>query len=345
VLSKRLFRIYVFLLIAFLFGCAPTTIPVVWQDPSTDWVHPPAPQKARIRYLRQIASLDDIRREDSGGRVFSWLSGEETPSAPLLSPYAVAADGEGRIWLTDPRVGLLYQIDLERQQLKHFRVLAGQQLRTPTGVVFDPLHKRLYLADAGAGYILVLDDSLDYLLSLKPPAGFGRAGGMAVDNSGNLYVADVLNGTVELFSVTGRYLKSLGSRLNATGKFNHPSNVAVDSQGRVYVVDSFNFRVEVISLEDQSAWQIGSLGDGPGYFARPRGIALDSAGHIYVTDAAMDNIQIFNRSGDLLLVLGQLEPGPAKFCLPAGLYFDAADRLYVADSCGQQVKIFQYLAE
>lgn len=344
---RKFVALSVFLLLAgCLTGCVPSAAPVVWQNSTVDWVYPAPPEKPRIRYLRKISDLSDVREEDnSGQRFFNWLGGEQNVQVPMLSPYAVTADGDGQIWMTDPGIGLLYRIDLSYQKIDYFSVLSDRKLVSPTGVVFDRSLQRLYIANAGTFEVLVLDSEHNFLLSLSPPQGFGRPGGLAVDRSGALYVADVLKGTVEVFSAAGRHLKSLGSALNADGIFNHPSNVAVDSQGRVYVVDSFNFRVEVLGLAGESPRAIGGLGDSAGSFARPRGIALDSYGHIYISDAAFDNIQVFNRQGELLLVFGSPGKGPDGFCMPAGLAFDRSDRLYVADNCAHQVKIFQFLGD
>jgi DNA-binding beta-propeller fold protein YncE len=341
--------LFVAVLLVFLgtVGCAPSLAPVVWQDPHIEWLYPAPPQQPRIKFLRQIGGLTDLRGEqDRGQRFLSWLGGEESVEVPLVSPYAVTADGDGRIWMTDPGVSLLYLIDIARQRIEYFSVFAGQQLQTPTGVVFDAARQRLFIANAGTKEVLVLDDKHNYLLSLAPPGGFGRPGGLALDQAGNLYVADVLKGMVEVFSSGGRHLKSLGSLLSVDGKFNHPSNVAVDAAGRIYVVDSFNFRVEILGLAGEAPSALGGLGDSAGSFARPRGISVDSQGHIYVADAAFDNIQVFHRNGDLLLVFGRPGKDSADtFCMPAGLAFDAADRLYVADSCAHQVKIFQFFAD
>ncbi len=334
------------LLIVGLVGCAPSASPVVWQDAANSWVYPAPPEKPRIKFLRQISGLADVRDEEgSGQRFINWLSGEKFVQIPMVSPYAVAADGAGRIWMTDPGIGVLYHIDLPYQKIDYFSVVSGRKLVTPTGIAFDRSRQRLFISNAGSLEILVLDSEHNYLLSLKPPSGFGRPGGLTVDQAGNLYVADVLKGTIEVFSTSGRHLKSLGSAINADGKFNHPSNVTVDPEGRLYVVDSFNFRVEVLGLDGESPRTIGGLGDSAGSFARPRGIAIDSLGHVYVADAAFDNIQVFNRKGELLLVFGQPGKGPSGFCMPAGITFDQSDRLYVTDNCAHQVKIFQFLAD
>lgn len=136
------------------------------------------PEKPRIKYLRKISGLADVRGEEgSGQRFINWLGGEKIVQLPMVSPYAVTADGAGRIWMTDPGIGVLYHIDLPYKKIDYFSIVSGHQLVTPTGVVFDRVRQRLYISNAGSLEVLVLDAEHNYLLSLKPPNGFGRTGG------------------------------------------------------------------------------------------------------------------------------------------------------------------------
>lgn len=335
----------VFILGVLIAACAPVTAPVEWQSAATDWVLPSAPEQPRIRFLRQISGLDDLRQQKTSHTLFKWLSGENITELPIVSPYGVAADGKGRIWLADPGSGVIHLIDIARKRIDYLSVFAGRQLVSPVGVAYDLDRERLYVADAGLVEILQFDADQRYQGSLSPAQPLQRPGGMAVDASGRLYVVDALAGIIQVFSATGESLPALGSALTADGKFNRPTNVALDKQGRVYVVDALNFRVEVLGLAGEAPATIGQLGSVPGSFARPRGIAVDSEGHIYVADAAFDNVQIFNRQGQLLLILGSGEAGPGQFCMPAGMMLDQQDRLYVVDSCAQRVKIFKYLSD
>lgn len=340
-------RGWLFLLaILALTGCAGSVSPVNWQTDGVDWVFPEPPEQPRIRYLKDIAGLQDIRdKDDSGRRLFKWLGAEETEQIPMISPYGIAADGDGRIWVSDPGAAVVHAIDLARKRIDYLSVVEQRKLLAPVGAVYNRQLKRLYVSDSGLQTVLMFDQKNNYLGSFKPIKGFGRCGGLAIDSAGNVYVADALNGTIEVFTATGDYVRSLGSRVTDSGRFNRPSNVAVDSDGRVYVVDSLHFRVEILGLPGEEPIIIGGLGDVAGSFARPRGIALNSTGHIFVADAAFDNIQVFNRQGDLLLIIGHGEKGPDRFCMPAGLAFDVFDRLYVADSCGYRAKIFQFLGK
>jgi hypothetical protein len=67
---------------------------------------------------------------------------------------------------------------------------------------------------------------------------------VAVDGSGNVYVADTYNNRVQKFSSTGSYLTQWGSYGSGNGQLYYPYGVAVDGSGNVYVVDTYNHRVQ-----------------------------------------------------------------------------------------------------
>ncbi len=314
-----------------------------WQDPAVDKVWPTPPETPRIRYLRTLTGAGDFRDDSKQGRLFRWVTGEKEQAVSLVSPYGVAADGEGRVWITDTGTGLVHFFDLNKGQVEYWGQAGKQALVSPVGIALDLGRDRLYVSDSVLNKVFVLSLNGESRGQLELPDGFGRPAGMAVGPQGDLYVTDVLGGRVEVFSPSGEHRSSLGSGVARGGEFNRPANLWVDPAGRLFVVDSFNFRVEMFGADGASLGVLGAIGDVPGAFARPRGVALDSQGHVYVADAAFDNIQIFDQQGQLLLHFGRRGEAPGEFNLPAGLFFDAADRLYVVDAFNRRVQVFQYL--
>lgn len=332
------------IVLTFTSGCTLVAAPTVpWGDPATSLQWPPPPDKPRIRYLRDFKGAADFAKKSSSQKFLTWLTGDQEKKLPFVSPYGIAADGLGRIWVADMGIRGVHQIDLAKEQVSYIFTAGTTPLATPAGVAVDLERQRLYVSDTTLAKVFLFDLEGSFLKEWNAPDNFGRPAGLAVDKSGQLYVVDAKKNRLSVFSPDGELLRTITSAALPDFTFNIPSNVIVNAQGQIFVVDSMNFRVESFSAEGESLGTIGSIGDGPGYFARPRGLALDNDGHIYVADATFDNIQVFDNSGKLLIFFGQTGRNAGEFSLPAGMIFDQHNRLYVVDSYNQRLQIFEYL--
>ncbi|MDB4442486.1 6-bladed beta-propeller [bacterium] len=120
---------------------------------------------------------------------------------------------------------------------------------------------------------------------------------MAVDNNGNVYVADEANNRIKKFTSTGEFIVQWGTEGEGAGEFHSPSDVDVDSLGNVYVTDDQNHRIQKFDSNGNYLIQWGSRGEGPGEFHRPKGIGVGPEDKIYVFDSVNDRIQKFTSGG------------------------------------------------
>ena len=123
---------------------------------------------------------------------------------------------------------------------------------------------------------------------------FSQPYGIALDSSGNIYVADFINNRIQKFNSTGVFVSKFGSGGSGDGQFGVPVGIAVDSSGNIYVAEFGNNRIQKFNSAGVFVSKFGSLGPGDGQFSGPAGIALDSSGNMYVADTGNNRIQVFS---------------------------------------------------
>jgi DNA-binding beta-propeller fold protein YncE len=72
-----------------------------------------------------------------------------------------------------------------------------------------------------------------------------RPKGIATDSEGNIYVADALFNTIQVFDSEGTFLYNFGKQGHDKGDFWIPAGICVDSRDYIYVADSYNGRIQV----------------------------------------------------------------------------------------------------
>ena len=221
------------------------------------------------------------------------------------------------------------------------------------------------LAVDGAGYIYVADMGNDTIRKISPSgdvstlaglaghsgkidgegaqARFMAPSGIAVDDSGNVYVAEFASDTVRKISPEGAVNLLAGSPgipgwTDAKGDnahFRNPWSLAVDKKGAVYVADKDNFVIRQITADGRVTTLAGKPG-APGFadgnreaarFRDPHGIAVDSFGNVYVADTANEAVRRISKTGDVT--------SPALgLSKPESIAVDSAGTIYVTDAAG-----------
>jgi sugar lactone lactonase YvrE len=245
-------------------------------------------------------------------------------AASFNFPNGIAVDGSGN----------LYVADTENSQIRKI---------TAAGVVST-------FAGSGAG------DSAD---GSGTAASFSFPIGVAIDGSGNLYVADTENSKIRKITAAGvvSTLAGSGTVGSADGSgtaasFFAPRGVAVDSIGTVYVADAFNHKIRKVTPAGVVSTLAGSgaagSADGSGTaasFNEPSGIAVDGGGNLYVADANNNKIRKITPAGVVSTFAGSGEFGSAdgsgtaaSFNFPFGVAADGSGNLYVADTENSKIR-------
>jgi M6 family metalloprotease-like protein len=163
---------------------------------------------------------------------------------------------------------------------------------------------------------------------------FNLPQGVAIDLSGNVYVADSNNHQLKRFNSNGAFTGTIGSTFCVAstgfncedpdgpgplelgdGQFLFPSGVAIDSSNNFYVVDNNNHRVQKFSSGAEFLLKFGAnggngtSGSGDGEFWFPFGVAVDSSDNVYVADYTNNRIQKFDSAGTFQGWMGRCTSG------------------------------------
>jgi tripartite motif-containing protein 71 len=164
---------------------------------------------------------------------------------------------------------------------------------------------------------------------------FYSSHGVAVDSSGNVYVADGGNNRIQKFDSNGTFLTKWGLYGSGDGQFKIPRYIAVDSSGNVYVVDVDNHRIQKFDSNGNfiTKWVYYFGGDEKN--TDPRGIAVDSSGNVYVVDFNLESILKFESNGNSTTYVGK-----GQLHSPNCLAVDPSGNVYVVDGTLHCIKKF-----
>ncbi|HEY8224634.1 MAG TPA: hypothetical protein VIG25_05100, partial [Pyrinomonadaceae bacterium] len=168
--------------------------------------------------------------------------------------------------------------------------------------------------------------------------------GIAVDNAGNVYVADSSNtpGQIQKFDANGNFLFRFGTNSDTAGGFINAYRVAVDASGNIYVTDAAPDRTSrlVQKFNSSGVFQLawGTQGSGNGQFFGAAGVAVDSTSNVYVVDSGNHRVQKFTSAGTFVSAFGSNGSGNGQFSGPKGIAIDSTDNVYVADTGNNRIQ-------
>jgi DNA-binding beta-propeller fold protein YncE len=198
---------------------------------------------------------------------------------------------------------------------------------------------------------------------------------IAIKNE-KLYVTDLRNHRIQVFSLAGELLTVIGEEGSDPGQFSSPGGIAVDADGRMYVADSKNQRIQLLDANGMQIRQFGTgagggfvVGDtynnriqafGPdgalewmvpdhtteqdaahGRFRGVMAVAVDAQGNSFVADYGNDRIQKFAPDGTFLVSIGERGPEPGQFRRPTAVAIDEEGRLFTVEFGNQRVQVFE----
>jgi len=206
---------------------------------------------------------------------------------------------------------------------------------------------------AGSGSELFAD-------GLGTLASFKWAMGVAVNNTGFVYLTDIYTNRIRTISPVGLVTTKAGSwnytctdGFGKSASFNYPIGLAIDSTGYAYVADSGNLRIRMISpigwVTTLAGSGVAKYADGMGTrasFTYPEGVAVDTMGYVYVIDIFSHRIRKISPSGLVSTLAGSGKDlyadgiGTfASFSFPYGIIVDSSGNIFIADTLSQRIRL------
>jgi DNA-binding beta-propeller fold protein YncE len=228
------------------------------------------------------------------------------PRPAFKAPAGIAVDPRGSVYVADQgneRVVRLWGDGTFLSEVGGPAILGGAQLSGVSAVAAASATAQLYVADANHNRVLVYAADGSLLARWGAGGGNGQAGsapgefnhpsGLAVNPSGEVYVADEGNDRVAELAPDGSPRRQWGGRGSANGHFHAPDAVALDPAGDVFVLDSENNRVQEFDAAGRFLAKWGRRGTGLGELSQPRALTIDCAGNVYVADTNNNRVERF----------------------------------------------------
>lgn len=304
------------------------------EDQRRVWPEPPfAP---RIRHLRSIDSAADLGfRAPALGQFFEFVVGKA--DRRLTRPYGIAVEGR-LLAIVDPGAAAIHFLDLNGKYYKRVStvgtidllspvgiVIGGGHvfvsdsalnkvfvldlqgnfvreldgLERPTGLAFDAVNERLYVAETLAHRITVFAPDGTKLFDIASPAEGDEAFNAPTHiafRDGVLLINDTMNFRVVALDGSGHHLWSFGTHGTGSGHFSQLKGVDIDSRGNIYVADAIFNRVQIFDQRGAFLLAFGDPGHGKGELWLPAGVFV-AGDRIFVADSHNSRVQVFEYVG------------------------------------------------
>lgn len=330
-------RISLFLAVMLLSACAASKEAVQMR-----YLVPLPPEKPILEWLGTYSSADDFPKTDAQKRMEAIVG--KPPLEMMRGPSGIAADGEGRVYISDIYMKNVWIYDLNAKTVSKLLEDSPESF-FPRHIAIDS-QKRLFIADSETQCVKIFSPTGQPLgligkVELKKPIG------LAINERlRRLYVTDAAEHQVKVFDLDStKFLFAFGKLGDGPGDFYSPAGLAVNSAGEVFVVELFNARISVFTPDGEFLHKFGERTDSLRGLENPRAAQFDSEGNLWLVDFRRGALRAYDPEGELLFAMEGNPDHKMGLTNPTALYIDSNDEIYVADFIGRRFAHWRFLSK
>jgi streptogramin lyase len=218
----------------------------------------------------------------------------EQPTPVFQSPYALAIDPRGFVYVSDPGQKAVFKFEPGGKLVKAWNGSIGSHGFSSITSMSADSQGNVYMADKEENTAFKVGPDGRLLLFIrgrKPPGPYDEPelAGVSADDAGNVYLTDTRSHWVEKYGVSGKFSKTW-TREGTNDYAFSPVGLCADGQDDLYVVNGRcgGYRVDIFKTDGTFLGWVGQGGNQPGNFREPDSIVQDKLGNIYVTDSYLD---------------------------------------------------------
>lgn len=229
----------------------------------------------------------------------------------------------------------------EKGGVRTVAVITGDEimgrLKQPSGLFFDEVKKRLYIADSGNGRLVSFDAEFKYIAELTNeimtlPVSLVR------NKEGHFFVLDSGKGEIIFIDLENKVVKSFPLAGVPSGKEQFlPGRMAIDTDNKLYIIDRLNKRLIVV--EQTGAFVREIVVKDKGFFGFTD-VKVDDKGETYAIDAIAGAVYVFDSKGSIISRFGGRENIKNSFRFPTSLAVDKNGLIYIADQHVGKILVF-----
>ena len=258
-----------------------------------------------------------IQKFDSNGNFITKWGTRGYDSGQFNAPIGIAIDSSDNVYVTEAYNNRVQKFDSSgtfitkwsSNELDSYGAPqnggGNGEFYNPTGIAIDS-SDNVYVADtsnhriqkfSSTGAFITKWGSTDYgsYGGSNPGSGngeFSYPGGISIDSSNNIYVADNQNDRIQKFTSTGTFVQNIGSSGSNNGQLNKPTGIAIDSSNNMYVADTDNMRIQKFNSSGSYESQYALSTFSPVLPYSITGITAASNGRLYIGEGAQGRVSV-----------------------------------------------------